>query len=267
MSVENMRREVPIPSITLDFYVRDASSIRDIEATIEQYVVLMQHGTQFPPIQLTPGLRLVAGRLRLEAAKRSGAETVLAEILPQMTDVQYLAIAIQENAARGLQPSLKDIATGIALMVKHGASDEDVIHHLKGSYTVSFIKERLQWYHSNQRQVLSEKVRLRVAEGTPPADVAKELGISLEHVKEIVIRKKGKNPKQAISKRIAGMNMSYGSSMSNILKTVNEAFDDGRIVEADVFSMLSQIAGQSAKTDKQLATFRSRFEQKIKISR
>ena len=91
---------------------------------VERYATAMRHGAQFPAVLLNDRMELVDGNTRLEAAKKSGVDTIPAYILHGVTTLEARSLSVEQNQSNGLAMTEDEIRTFIVDAVQGGQQPE-----------------------------------------------------------------------------------------------------------------------------------------------
>ena len=91
---------------------------------VERYATAMQHGAQFPAILLNDRMERIDGNTRLEAAKKSGLDTIPAYICHGVTTLEARSLSVELNQSNGLAMEEEEIRSFIVDAIQAGQQPE-----------------------------------------------------------------------------------------------------------------------------------------------
>lgn len=233
-----MEKKVKIDEIVVKFYTRRCLE----DDKIEMFALLMEEGTVFPPIEVTPDEppALIDGRSRIEAYKLRDVDTVKCIVCPHDTEAGYKARALKANYG-GSQPNTRDdISRTIQAMLQDGATGAQIAKML------SFIPERMvkKLVDFAGQQIRTNKVaqaKRDMRDGATVEEVKKKYGKDGEWiVNKILDEPKNKKKDRrlamlseqgAISTKIK----SLAALRSKVFKQINILYEEGIISANEAF--------------------------------
>lgn len=231
-------KQVNLSDIVVKFYTR-----RDLsDDKVEMFALLMEEGTTFPPIEITPEEppALIDGRTRMEAYKLLDRQSVNCNICPEDTPYGYKARALKANYG-GSQPNSKeDLSRTIQAMLQDGATPAQVVQSL-AFIPAKIVKKLVEYAAQTLRGNKINQAKRDMRDGATIEDIKKKYGKDGEWIINKILETK--NTKEddrrmamlsdhgAISTKIK----SLANLRSRTFKKICELYEEGIISTKDAF--------------------------------
>ena len=149
--------------------------LREDDAAIERYRAAID---KLPPIVVARGRILVDGFHRWQAHKREGVDTIAADDLGNLSDVEIIKESVRRNASHGRQLETKDKRRMADLLWRQGTRDEAELCDLL-SITAKTCAEYLRDAKRDEKQAQKEAAWDRWLNCETQERVAKAVGVSV----------------------------------------------------------------------------------------
>lgn len=176
--------EIPVTSVVFreDLYPRVSGSAETVQKYAEDLDVL-------PPIEVNQHNELIDGWHRWTAHRKVGAETIKAIVIETKSDAEFLELAIERNAAHGLQLSQsdkRDMARRIYASTPEKERDEKKAHLAKIlSVSERTVRDWLSRVDKDAKEARNRRIFEMHMACYTQEDIADTCGVNKDTVSEI----------------------------------------------------------------------------------
>lgn len=237
------------------------------EDRVVQFAMLMEAGTDFPPILVTPDNEIIDGRTRFEAYKLLSKPPEMVKVIIDREEdrVSVIATAVTANLGGSKPPTQADLRFAVEQMILSGASRKRITESLESVYLPAKVLRKL---HDDAVSTIRKRSIDRalndVASGVISlVDAAATHNIPVEDLKEAIHGKKKKvksSDLRSVKGKLSVIYKSYGHTVSCKIRNILEVWEAGQQSDGYVDEVLSHLEYLAHRHSNIVADYRVRYE-------
>ncbi|MES3004526.1 MAG: ParB N-terminal domain-containing protein [Patescibacteria group bacterium] len=212
-------------------------------------------------IQVTEDMNVIDGRHRKEAYDLAKKTEVRVQVLRMDDESELIGYAYRANTGVSKLPTSADTDHTIMLLLEKGESMKR-IGELLGLPTSVARKYAMEVKSRMARAKLQRAVDAVTEGGLTTVKAAEQYGVDLDKLKESLSgrRKKGKKGVAEILANLGRNQRSHSQKVANALRSLQDKYEDGDVVERQVRQILQHIEEGNARSARSLTEWKKRFD-------
>lgn len=262
----NKRGTIPIDDVTEEFFVRVSLS----DDHVLHLAGLYDGGTKLPPILVTrEHNKVIDGRHRLAALRLLNKKSVEVEWDEETDSGELIARGLRANIGGALPPTNADIVYAIQQMMEVGMVNSAISKKLSDRWPPAVVRRYIAEAQSRIGVQQMNKAKHAVVEsGMTIGEAALAYKVKVDNLKSALIgKKKVRNSTGAIKSQLANIFRSRGGSLGQVMRKIQQQYEDGDISWASVESILTYSENAATSTLATVRDWRKRLEAKSKAKK
>jgi len=261
-----VKKQIPIKNIVVTFFVRTGLNMDHVDFLRDLY----NSEEPVDPIKVLEinheegsekFYELIDGRHRIEASKKAGFNTILADVNKDEMDIKSKILnAVIENTGGALPPTLADFEHTMELLLAAKCSRREIVENfpLPKGVTEKFYKATMNRIY---KRTIRNAVEAVIKSDLTIKQAAEKFNVKVEDLKyTIQHRQEREKNVDNILKGLESSNRGVSHSWAARTRTFIELYENGEIGKNDIARVVKRIDDYSKKIEATLQNCKSRLQ-------